>query len=377
MENQRENNYNIINPDRTGKFIKDIRLYHNMTQDDLADLLYITRKAVSKWETGAGYPSIDVAKRLCDTFGISFEELIAGKYIEKNKRLVFNSAIYSTIMILLVLFLTLYKDYLNKFDIYKYSFQSKSINIVNNKIMISKKHKIYSFGSLNVNDNSVSTKTKFKLNLFLKENHNRLLYTCIYYNNKCHKRYVNTKLTKKELSNNLKNIFLTVTYKDKNGNVVSLAEQNLKINTNGNGTKRVLPNNTFVEPYLKLNDSNEKQINPILYDINNRINLQEKNKEIDLSFLYDMTNKELYKKYNRKIIHLHNRKYKVFVHDKSIYISINKNSYFNIKLKKNIISMNINNQRTVLSVNSKHLIINNYENDNFLIVKILEILKEI
>ena len=113
MENQRENNYNIINPDRTGKFIKDIRLYHNMTQDDLADLLYITRKAVSKWETGAGYPSIDVAKRLCDTFGISFEELIAGKYIEKNKRLVFNSTVYSTIMILLVLFLTLYKDYLN------------------------------------------------------------------------------------------------------------------------------------------------------------------------------------------------------------------------------------------------------------------------
>lgn len=360
MENQQENNYNIINPDRTGKFIKDIRLYHNMTQDDLADLLYITRKAVSKWETGAGYPSIDVAKRLCDTFGISFEELIAGKYIEINKRLAFNSAVYSTIMILLVLFLTLYKDYLNKFDIYKYSFQSKSINIVNNKIMISKKRKIYSFGSLNVNDNSVSTKTKFKLNLFLKGNHNRLLYTCIYYDNKCHKRYVNTKLTKKELSNNLKNIFLTVTYKDKNGNVVSLAEQNLKINTNGNGTKRVLPNNTFVEPYLKLNDSNEKQINPILYDINNRIDLQEKNKEIDLSFLYDMTNKELYKKLNDHILRYRNTTYYISVlGDKTIKIDAYKHYYFEFNISENIVTLQYNKGREFIPISNKKMTIKN------------------
>ena len=225
--------------------------------------------------------------------------------------------------------------------------------------MISKKHKIYSFGSLNVNDNSVSTKTKFKLNLFLKENHNRLLYTCIYYDNKCHKRYVNTKLTKKELSNNLKNIFLTVTYKDKNGNVVSLAEQNLKINTNGNGTKRVLPNNTFVEPYLKLNDK----------EIDNKISL--------MSYL-DMTKKELYEKYNNKKIRVNNNSYSIkIVEDKKIiYISQCYNYYFVINLFENSTIIETPIRRDYITVKNRTLVIKDYK--SYLeLNKIIKIIKDI
>ena len=370
MKDKDEYNYNVVDPERTGKFIKDIRLYHNMTQDDLAELLFITRKAVSKWETGAGYPSIDVAKRLCNTFGISFEELIAGKYIDKNKRLAFNSSVFSLIIILGILFFTLYKDYLNKFDIYKYSFQSKSINIVNNKLMLSKNHKVYSFGSITINDNTVPKNVKLKLNLFLKDNKTILLYSCIYKNNKCHKTYSNTSISKNKLTTNLTNIFLTVTYKDTTGKVVTLAEDNLKINDNGNNSRKVLPKKNFIEPYNSLIDKDNKQLNPLLYRLENNIKISKNNKTIDLSFLYNMTKDELYKRYNGKEIVVEGKKYIISVDKNKGVINIysSKNYFFILNTQENAFIIISGNNWKIAFIKTRRLFIADERLRNNLIV---------
>lgn len=60
-----------------GDKLKKLRTENNLTQDQLAERLYVTRAAVSKWETGRGYPNIDSLKQLSNLFGISIDQLIA------------------------------------------------------------------------------------------------------------------------------------------------------------------------------------------------------------------------------------------------------------------------------------------------------------
>jgi len=367
----KDDNYNIINPERTGKFIKDIRLYHNMTQEDLAEILFITRKAVSKWETGSGYPSIDVAKRLCDTFGINFEELIAGKYIEKNKKLAFNSTVFSIIIMLFIVVFTLYSDYLNKFDIYKFGFQSKSINIINNKILLSNKHHYYNFGSVTINDNTVSKKTKLKFNLFIKNKQNTLLYSCIYYNNKCHKKYTNTTISKTSFIKNINNLFLVVTYKDKSDKVNILIDKKVKINNPG--TKRLLVKHPLIIPNSFFNNTNT---NLLLYRLDNRALITNNNKIIDLSFLYKMTNKEIYKRYNKRKIKIYNELYTLYVSEYKtiIFKSNNGINYIQLTIGDNVASININKNRQYLKIKNKKLIISE-ENHYKILKKLIEKLK--
>ena len=50
-----------------------------MTQEQLAEKLYVSRTAVSKWESGKGYPNIESLKCIADVFGITIDELLSGE----------------------------------------------------------------------------------------------------------------------------------------------------------------------------------------------------------------------------------------------------------------------------------------------------------
>ena len=65
----------------TGAVIKELREKNNMTQSALADALGVSDKAVSKWETGKGYPDITLLEPIANIFGISVTELISGNTI--------------------------------------------------------------------------------------------------------------------------------------------------------------------------------------------------------------------------------------------------------------------------------------------------------
>jgi len=69
-----------------GEKLKKLRTDSGLTQDELAEKIYVTRTAISKWETDKGYPSIDSLKQLSNLFEISIDELISDSDIE-NKRL--------------------------------------------------------------------------------------------------------------------------------------------------------------------------------------------------------------------------------------------------------------------------------------------------
>jgi transcriptional regulator with XRE-family HTH domain len=56
-----------------------LRKSRNMTQDELAEALYVSRAAVSKWESGRGMPSIDSIKDISRFFSVSIDELLSGE----------------------------------------------------------------------------------------------------------------------------------------------------------------------------------------------------------------------------------------------------------------------------------------------------------
>ena len=65
----------------TGTTIKKLREKRNLTQADLAQMLCISSKTVSKWETAKGLPDISLLQPLAQALGISIIELVNGEYI--------------------------------------------------------------------------------------------------------------------------------------------------------------------------------------------------------------------------------------------------------------------------------------------------------
>lgn len=65
----------------TGTIIKQLREKNKMTQLQLAERLCVSDKAVSKWETGKGYPDISLLEPIADLFKISLTELISGNTV--------------------------------------------------------------------------------------------------------------------------------------------------------------------------------------------------------------------------------------------------------------------------------------------------------
>lgn len=70
----------------TGAMIKKLREERKLTQTELADLLCVSDKAVSKWETGRGYPDITLLEPLAAALGLSVTELLAGENITNTNR---------------------------------------------------------------------------------------------------------------------------------------------------------------------------------------------------------------------------------------------------------------------------------------------------
>ena len=99
------------------KKIQELRNKNKLTQEQFAEKLYVSRTAVSKWESGKGYPSIDSLKYISKIFNVSIDELLSNEEIidiAKNENTSniekINNLVYGLldIMIILFIFLPLY-----------------------------------------------------------------------------------------------------------------------------------------------------------------------------------------------------------------------------------------------------------------------------
>ena len=59
--------------------LQQLRKSRGMTQEELAEALFVSRTAVSKWESGRGYPSIDSLKALSVFFSVSVDDLLSAE----------------------------------------------------------------------------------------------------------------------------------------------------------------------------------------------------------------------------------------------------------------------------------------------------------
>ena len=57
--------------------LQELRKNQGLTQEELARAIFVSRTAVSKWESGRGYPNIDSLKALADYFSVTVDELIS------------------------------------------------------------------------------------------------------------------------------------------------------------------------------------------------------------------------------------------------------------------------------------------------------------
>ena len=58
--------------------LQGLRKSRGLTQEELAEVLFVSRAAVSKWESGRGYPSIDSLKDISKFFSVSVDDLLSG-----------------------------------------------------------------------------------------------------------------------------------------------------------------------------------------------------------------------------------------------------------------------------------------------------------
>ena len=61
--------------------LQELRKGRGLTQEELAAALYVSRTAISKWESGRGYPSIDSLKAIATYFAVSVDDLLSGDQI--------------------------------------------------------------------------------------------------------------------------------------------------------------------------------------------------------------------------------------------------------------------------------------------------------
>ena len=64
-----------------GQKLQELRKQKGLTQDELAQDLFVSRTAISKWESGRGYPNIESLKAIAKYFGISIDDLLSSNEV--------------------------------------------------------------------------------------------------------------------------------------------------------------------------------------------------------------------------------------------------------------------------------------------------------
>ena len=83
----------MIDQEKVGKFIADLRKEKGLTQDDLAEKMFVGREAISKWERGVCIPGQTILLSLSEEFNVSINEILYGeRKNNKNSKVVENTS---------------------------------------------------------------------------------------------------------------------------------------------------------------------------------------------------------------------------------------------------------------------------------------------
>lgn len=162
-----------MNPEKVGKFIKEIRKKNNLTQAELADKYGITYQAVSKWENGINLPDITLIRQMSKDFDISIEDILDGEEITKKK----NKKIKMIIIASLIFFIGLITTIIlinnnknNSFDFKTISTNCENFNVSGSIAYDNNKSSIYISNIKYCGGNDETIYKKIECNLYEKNN---------------------------------------------------------------------------------------------------------------------------------------------------------------------------------------------------------------
>ena len=123
--------------------LQELRKSRGLTQEELAEALYVSRTAVSKWESGRGYPSIDSLKEISNYFTITIDDLLSAEKLifiaeKENKSnirnicdLLFGAAdLLSFLLIVLPLYPKTVEGYIYSVNLWMYTETAAYIRMV-------------------------------------------------------------------------------------------------------------------------------------------------------------------------------------------------------------------------------------------------------
>ena len=161
--------------------LQELRKNRGLTQEELAEALYVSRTAISKWESGRGYPSIDSLKEISNYFSVTIDDLLSGEKVlsiaEKENKSNIQSLcdlllgivdIFSLILIVLPLYPNTIDGYIASVNLFAYTETSSTnrliywilfvslivtgiVKILLTKLRPEKKHKISTDISMGLN----------------------------------------------------------------------------------------------------------------------------------------------------------------------------------------------------------------------------------
>ena len=174
---------------KIGKFIAATRAAKKLTQDELAEKIGVTDKAISKWENGRCLPDVSLFKPLCKTLGISVNELLNGEkdtnedgyinYIKetnkKNKlKLILTILVSTTILILLLLGIYFLNNF-GKTTVYKLYGTSDNFTYREGLLTVSNEKYILSTGVVEYANETLEDAKLLSIQMKYNNEHNFLM----------------------------------------------------------------------------------------------------------------------------------------------------------------------------------------------------------
>lgn len=171
-----------MNTKKIGNFIKKLREEKGLTQEQLAEKVFIGRGAISKWETGKNLPDIQSLQKLSELFSVTIEELLSGEekpkenvtltiYKERNNFKKKINILIIVLVILLSLFLTYYfLSFYKSVNIYTINGENENFSIKTGLFVETNENIYFNLGNIENKNNNPIEKVELFYNINDKEN---------------------------------------------------------------------------------------------------------------------------------------------------------------------------------------------------------------
>jgi len=362
MKNKEIRDSEVIDPIKTGQFIKRIRLELGMSQKGLAEKVFLTRKAVSKWETGKSCPSLDVIKRLAVILHATIEEICEGEFRDGNKNvnnkkplnIVVNSKIFkvSIVVILILLISGIFITYNDKrTTVYSINTLSDDFYLKNASIVKSGDNEIINFGNFQCDLKDVSEDTVYNFKFYIKtDKGEEELFSYSYVKWKSNSLVSHKKILNKIYDEKNNEIYLEVSYYNNNNeyrkyDIKIILKKLKKYDADYNYSK-----------YNEIGKIGKEETQPV-------VGTEDTQGMINIGFLFEMSKEELLEKYLIKDYIVNKITYTLMYESSQLYVIQDKMRLsINIETKKAVLKNGfevihlklVNNHLDLSLVSDKH-----------------------